>query len=453
MVRAVFGVLSVFLSLRTNVADRQDPGEKLANRTSPIDKKLLKALEELAIAYDRDGDPEAASFFAEAAVGFGSTDEKVKSIRIGWEVDAYLGKIQEKCGKPLEKTGPIRQKLDGPAGEYKKILEEMERKWLRRKIDQVEVTDGERKIVKEIAVRYAIASRAADSIKTTKRINELRRGMKLRPVLWDFENSTKLILACAFTCESGDPLDADGKNRKSIYFEESLVKFLNEKSANGIGELDKWVEETRSLALVRNTMLNPNARRLWLAHWAPLDGRTGFVAYRIPQEAYRDDIPTPSQRHERGTIVKDWIDTEEVVEIEGRKVPVSRYPFDGETEIPWSFAGPTRGYPAEEGWARSEFESFQKTKAGVPIMVRFFGKAKITNIEAKLAAANSGKEVPLRVYTNGDERVPGLADWPTILLVPEGLLARGATYTVTIRSKLDGVAFERNWSFTTATKK
>lgn len=417
----------------------QDPDDKFAKRVATFDKKLVKTLEDLAVQYDKDGDVETASFFAECATGFGSKDEKIKAIKLDCELKVYFGKVQG--GKPLGSNGPIRVKLDPSKNEYKKIVEEC--------VDQVRrkkqpLSDSQRKILFDVMVKYEISAQADEYLKATKRVNELRKGMKLRSVLWDFENSRKLILGAApAAAAGGEYFEATQEVRKSIFFDETLFDFMVKNSARGVAELEKWVEETRACALVRMELLNPNARRLWLGHWDTFTFTT-VTCYRIPLLPFRQDIPTPTQRFEGETVAKDWVDTEEVFDLNGRKVPFSRYPFDGETDLPCRYAY------REDGWKDGYHRG-----SGLPVMLRFFGKTQLGNVDARLIVANGGKEIAAQVFVPGDERLPGLptsGERPTILLVPDKELNPGLTYTAIMKCTLDGVVFEKSWSFTAGKK-
>ena len=167
--------------------------------------------------------------------------------------------------------------------------------------------------------------------------------------------------------------------------------------------------------------------------------------YCIPAVEYRNDVPTPSKRYTTDTLAQEhggWIDTEETTTLNGKKVPFVRYPFDGEQDTPRAFIG-------EYGWAESEISFL--TKAGIPVMIRFFGKCVVGEAIANLKDS-SGLSVPCRLYRDGDARVQFHVAMPTILLVPERELEKGTKYTVTVTCTLDGTPFERTWSFTTRSK-
>lgn len=421
----------------TGVWAAQNPDDRLEK----LDEKYRKALAELATKYSDDGDVEAAHFFAECHRGLGKKDDKIHAIWLDWELKVYLGKDQG--GKPLEKAGSIDQKLGGVGGEYKKIVEDM---LATAKKERRAFTDGEGEVFRACVVKHELSRGAADYVRTIKRINELRRAMGLRGVLWDFENSRKLILTAACWTDVIDSLGSDtDETKQSAFYSADAMKFTLEQAAYGYSDVSKWVDEIRAFAVTRGQLLNPNARRLFLGHWKRLDGFVEACAYAIPQLPYREDIPTPSDRHTRGTVAKDWVDTEETFDLGGRKVPLVRYPHESDKDVPRSFGEPGKG-DVEDGWGKSEHEFLRK--AGVPVMLRFFGTVKVTEVETKLVS-KSGKEIACRTYINGDDRVPGIRDWPTILLVPERDLEKGATYTVIMKSKVDGVPFEKKWSFTT----
>lgn len=453
--RLVAPAIALLSCVGMGTADGQSSDEKLAQRVAKIDERYVKVLEELAAKYDKEKDPEAASFFAEVAVGFGSKDEKVKAIKLSCEIEVYLGKLQG--GKPLGNNGPIRVKLDPFKNEYKKIVEELFDKSRGLRVKNEELSETERKTLFDVMVKYELARGGDEYIKATKRVNELRRGMKLRSILWDFENSRKLIVGAAPAAAAGDyAVDPPEKVRRSVFYDAKAYDFMMKESGFGFGSLVDWVETCRSMCFWREDLLNPNARRLWLGQWDTLTF-THVTGYRIPLLPFREDIPTPTKRFEGETVAKDWVDTEELFEVGGRKIPFVRYPFEDEKDLPWCFGGPGYGYVTESRltsplWSRDESDSLMKTKAGLPVMLRFFGKAKLADVEASLSLANGGKAITSRVYTNCDARVPGIGDWPTIVLVPEGLLGRGVKYTVTIKCKVEGTPFERTWTFSTREK-
>src|ERR1041384_660561 len=102
--------------------------------------------------------------------------------------------------------------------------------------------------------------------------------------------------------------------------------------------------------------------------------------YAIPQLPYRNDIPTPTQRFKGETLVKDWIDLEETVQVGNKKVPYVRYPFAGESDAPTAFSNGKGA--SESGWSVSE-HGF-RDRAGIPIMLRFYQEAILSDVQAVL---------------------------------------------------------------------
>lgn len=443
----------------------QTSEEKIAARVAKADEKLVKALASLAKKYDLEKDPEAAHFFAECALGLGGKDSEVVAIRTSTELDVYLGKVRG--GKVMEKTGPIQSELGSLQTEYKRVVEEL--------IEESDVKDrlppyrapgaraaqGLSEKGKELlygaVVKYELARGAHEYIQTTQEFNRLRGAMRLRAILWDFEHSRKLILGCFYAAETGDSDHTDSASQELIFHRRG-AKFPGADAAAVWQTLRAALWDVRSLAVVRSDLLNPNARRLWLGHWQAWYGVgrsiKGFhgTAYRMPQLAYREDIPTPSQRYGRNTVVKDWVDLEDVVEINGRKIPYVRYPYDGEPDAPWAFANGkgSEGLRGKATW--SDPPSAEMDRYGVPIMLRFFGEADLADPEVELKD-HQGKDVPCRVYTEKDRTKVDLEEnWPTILLLPKGHLKQGTTYTVSAKCQLSGIPFGKAWTFTTGKK-
>ncbi len=448
--------------LAGNGPARAQDDDKLANRVAKIDARFVKALEGLAKKYDGEKDPEAAHFFAECALGLGSKVSEIVAIRTATELDVYLGKVRG--GKVLEKTGSIRSELDSPALDYKKLVQELiEESDVKDKLPPYRppgapaprgLSEKGRKVLYDCVVRYELARGAHEYIRVTQEFNQLRRAMGLRAVLWDFQSSQKLVLGCFYATETGDTDHMDAKSQELV-FHCTDAKFPAVDAAGVWEPLASALWRTRSVAIARADLLNPNARRLWLAHWEAMYGVgrsiKGFhgTAYRIPQLPYREDIPTPSQRYGRNTVVKDWIDTEDTIEIAGRKVPFVRYPYDGEPDAPWAFSHGrgSEGLRGKPAWFDPPSKDIDQY--GIPIMLRFFGEVTFKDLEARLEDER-GKEVPCRVYTERDTDKVDLAEpWPTVLLLPKEHLKQGATYTVMIMCKLPGIPFTKSWRFTT----
>jgi hypothetical protein len=100
----------------------------------------------------------------------------------------------------------------------------------------------------------------------------------------------------------------------------------------------------------------------------------------------------------------------------------------------------------EDGWAKSELDFLGK--AGIPIMVRLFAAGKPTEVSFDLRT-KTGRQIPIRVYLNGDERVVFYGDWITVVGVPETHLESGVAYNARVSFKINQDAVERSWSFRT----
>jgi hypothetical protein len=424
----------------------QESDEKLAARVAKIDEKFLPALGDLAKKYDADGNPEAAHFFAECALTFGSRDSDVSAIKKRVETDLYVGKIRG--GKVLADGKDIKPALEGLQVLYKKIFDE-----IAVSAKAGAVADARRRILHDCAVKYEVGHSAHQYIQATQWINELRRGMGLRAVLWDAEASKKLILAGCYMGDTGDyeskewlgNKTGDTPQKDNLFWGDWVGFGKRETSRIPYAEMVSAIDGLRASALTREDILNLDARRLWLGRWS--DGRkiTAMTLYRISPVGYREDVPTPSRRYSGQTVteeLKTWVDTEDTHLANGKKVPYVRYPFSGEAEVPRQFDG-------EYGWADSE-EKFL-AKAGSPIMVRFFADCVLKEVEVSLTD-KSGRKIPWKLYRDGDKRVQFHVQRPTVLIVPEREFDKGMVYSVSIRCKVDDTPFEKQWSFTTRAK-
>jgi hypothetical protein len=410
--------------------------EKILKQIGRLDAEFVKALTELAKKYDKDQIPEAAHFFASCALGFGSKDEGLAPIKASHEAAVYLGRLRG--GEPLKETAPITSTLGSVSVSYKKILDP----WMFR-ARRGQLPEETRKQMFEIAVKYELARGAHEYVQATQRFNALRKAMGLRAILWDFEESRKLILSGMYTCESGDWELKNLKKESPFYSESVEAGKLTSRGANKLPELP---EDLRSYALVRQFLLNPNARTLRLGYWGVGNKIDYWGLYVIPLLPYREDIPTPSQHFRGETLVKDWVDVEDTIDIEGKKVPYVRYPHHAETDLPVWFSNGKGGM--EEGWAKSEYDLLEH--GGLPIMVRFFTDGVPADVEVSLTD-KSGRKYACRVYLNGDKRVD-LDNLATILLLPEKQLDAFTDYTVAIRCKIATTPFEKSWIFKTRGK-
>jgi hypothetical protein len=409
--------------------------EKVAKQLAKLDAEFVKALTDLAKRYDKDQVPEAAHFFASCALRFGAKDETIASIKASHEAAVYLGRLRG--GDPIKETAPITSALGGVSTAYKKVLDP----WIlrARKGDLPEAT---RKLMFETGIKYELSRGAHEYVQATQRFNALRKKMGLRAILWDCETSSKLILAAWYTVETEDWEYREPK-KASTFFSDAVEKAAEVNKAP-MSRLQEHPELLRSLALIRKHLLNCNARLLTLAHWEdPKQIVESTILYAIPQLPFRADIPTPSQWFRGETVVQEWIDIEETIDLGGKKVPFARYPYSGESDAPFAYAN---GKGLEVGWARSETEFIRL--AGVPIMLRFFVEGTVTDSQVELKDS-SEKKYPCRIYTNGDVRLSLSEPWATLMIIPENRLEGSIKYSVSVKAKVNGSEFDKTWSFST----
>lgn len=417
---------------------RQDPS--LADRSRALDTKLITACTDLAHTFDEKKDPEAAHFFAECALGFGSSDEKTKEIKKKWETEVYLGR--SRGGVVLKDLGPIEAALGPLAKEYKAIFNDLVAKAMAKAL-----SDEDRKLLHGVVVKYELARGAAEYVQAVQRFNELRAKMKLRAILWDFEASSKLILAGSYMGETGDYGSKDESDKTSQFYSDAvqLAKDYAACSPRSRLPLSLHADDLRAFALMRADLLNPDVRQIWLGRWTLGKKHKAMTLYRIPRGDYRTDVETPSRWYsgeKQNPAHRDmWQDVEETVALGSIRAIVAHYPYDKEPDAPWAFG---EGQESEMTWADPKIRDLRK--AGLPIMLRIFATAKPTDVNAELRTKTGS--VPCRIYLNGDDRVP-LGDFATVLLLPEKHLDKGASYTVSVKAKLDGAPFEKKWSFST----
>jgi hypothetical protein len=411
--------------------------EKVAKELAKLDALFVKALTELAKKYDKDQVPEAAHFFASVALGLGAKDEGLSPIKGSYEASVYLGRLRG--GEPLKDTAPITSALGNVSTSYKKILEP----WIKsaRKGGLAEDT---RKVMLDTGVKYELARGANEYVQAVQRFNALRKSMGVRAILWDFQSSKELILVAWYTSETED-WEYKDLRKDSPFFTKHVDE--GKRGAGGPLKISELPEVLRSYALARQQILNPNARVLQLGFWSGGAGVEYTSLYGIPQLPYRDDIPTPTQRFKGETLVKDWVDIEETIQVGNKKIPYVRYPFSAESDTPTTFSNGKGA--AESGWSVPE-HGF-RDRAGVPIMLRFYQEAILSDVQATLKD-KAGKEQPCRVYLSGDKRVHLEAALPTVLMLPESPLAGLSEYTVTVSCKLDDTKFDKSWTFKTRPK-
>jgi hypothetical protein len=408
--------------------------EKTAKQLAKLDAEFVKALTTLAQRFDKDQVPEAAHFFASCALGFGAKDETLSSIKASHEAAVYLGRLRG--GEPIKETSPIVIALGGVSTAYKKILDP----WITR-ARKGDLSTETQKLMFEVGVKYELSRGAHEYVQAVQRFNALRKAMRLRALLWDFGESRHLILAAWYSSETDD-IDYKNPKKSSVFYTSSVDHGI---ATNwGPNLLKEYPDFLRSYVLVRQDLLNPNARQLRLAYWGGGREIPSWAAYSIPQLPFREDIPTPTQKFKGETVVQSWIDVEETVDINGKKAPIVCYPYPNEQDAPGVFSN-GRGSMESGGWAKSEHDLLEK--AGVPIMLRCYLEASFTDVTAELRDSSGLRRC--RIYQNGDPRINFHRNYATVLILPEKHLDPGVEYTVSIKSKLDEVPFEKTWIFRT----
>ncbi len=413
-----------------------------AVKVQKLNERLVAAFVELAGDYDSKKDPEACHFFAECAIGLGSKDEKTVALRKKWEDEVYYGR--SRGGVVLTDTKPIEDRLATISRDTRNLFEDLV------KASGEKGTDDKMKAaLSSAAVMHEVARGASDYVRAVQRFNALRSKMKLRAILWEFTASAKLILGAWYMCETGDA-EATTPDVTAISYTEG-VKFARDesnRSPNCPVPLREYANRVRSFCLMREDLLNPDARRLWLGWWNGGAKLKSMALYSIPRGTYRKDIPTPSAKFRGETVVEEkdhWLDIEETIKVGSTMVPLARYPFDGETDTPVAFGD---GAGDEAGWADPTIERKGLYSFGLPVMLRFFGGKELSEVDYELRK-KGGALVSCKKYLNGDKRID-MEDLPTVLLLPENPFDKGTTYQVRIKGKLDGTPFERKWEFSTA---
>lgn len=444
-------IIGLALPAGTALGQGNDSDEKLAQRVAKIDERFAKAFGELALKSDEEKDLEAAAFFAECHVGMGGKDPKVLALKSSAESEVYAGRA--KPGKAVDRSAATQGKLDPFAKEYKPILD-----FLLGRIDQKKLTEGERTVLYRVVVRHELASRAHEYVRTVKRLNEIRRGMGLKAVLWDYKNSTAFMPMLLIQPMTGEDLKkeeegpAEEKRAKGWWHWRKIVPEADGSAIMLWGDIGQAVDRVRSLGPARWGLLNPDGRRIWLAGGRA--GRSGGgnvqTVYELAAGAYREDVPTPSQRYgsESGKPKEKndkWVETELTVQVGDRRVPIAHYPFDGETEVPLAYAN---GEAREEKWVGEGGPKLERS--GVPIGLALFGKVKISDVKIELEGA--GKKIACFVETTPGSDDEGSRIGPTILAVPEVGLTKATEYRVRVECKLDGSSIKREWKFTTRRK-
>ncbi len=418
-------------------------------RVQKLNERLVAAFVELAGDYDTKKEPEACHFFAECAIGLGPKDEKTVALRKKWEDEVYYGRSRGGVPIAQKELAALDAHLGALAKEARTILDALVEEAQKGKIK-----DEQRSRLQRIALRCELARGAGEYIQATQRFNATRSKMKLRAILWDFDSSSRLIVASWHMSETAD-WTPEQKSAEDAWSFSASVPWAKE-NANRLPTWDynklkialpDVVDEIRPLAVVREHLLNPDARRLWLGHWGKGRKLQSIKLYAIPRGEYRRDIATPTSRFRGETIAEDrdrWTDVEETIQVGTSKVAVAQYPFDGEPDAPTTFGG---GERTELNWSDPTIDQKGLFTMGLPIMLRFFGGEKITDLDFDVKA-KGGRALSCRKYLNGDKRVD-MENLPTVLLLPEKPFDKGATYQVRIKGKLDGTPFERKWEFAT----
>lgn len=457
LIRRILGLFPFAIAVCASAQDAPlDPIE----RVKKLDEKLVPALKELAELYDDKKDPEATAFFCECAIGLGAADEKLAALKKKWENELYYGRVRG--GATLVDTRPIETRLVKVGEEYRAIVERFLKEWAGKK--RADVPDDLLKAIHSAALKSELARGAHEYVQAVQNFNALRAKMKLRALLWDFGQSSRFILGGWYMGETANWGDDGVEKEWLARCKESpahgdAAEFTKRESnrlpagqgtAEYLYSLAECAHQLRSNALTREDLLNPDARRLLLGYWR--EGKHEITRtiklYRIPREIYRPDIETPSKRYGRDTVVEprdDWRDVEENLKINARRVVYAHYPYVEEPNAPHAFGD---GERMELYWDKEP--QYNPGKWGLPIMLRFYTEAKVTDLEYEV---REGSKPPrsCRKYLNGDERVD-LGPLATILLIPDKRLDFDTAYSVSIKCKVDGAPFSKKWSFTTRSR-
>lgn len=426
--------------LLSEAAWGQDSENPFAARAARIDEQFVGVLKDLARQYDKDN-PEAAHFFLECLLGLGEKSSASAARKRVLESEFLVGKLRG--GDVRRDVTPVLQALKGPATEYEALFGELYKATLKTPRSEPLV-----KLLHECAIKFELSRGAADYILMIQELNKLRRGMGLRCVLWEFEASSRLILAGCYMGETADlrPEGVLGRQattaQKDHPFWGAAVDFGKNESTRVPESLGGFIDRIRASAIGREDLFNMDARRVWLGGWTGGAKIRDLVLYAFPSGSFREDVPTPSQRYLRETRPEawpEWEDTELTAKVNGRTIPFAHYPYEDEPDAPISLK-------AEHGWAESEKKFL--AKAGSAVMFRFMKDCAVTEVEFRLKDA-AGKVVPSRLYRDGDARIQFQYSLPTFLLLPERHLQSRHKYGVSLRCKVEGVPFERSWAFTT----
>jgi hypothetical protein len=117
-------------------------------------------------------------------------------------------------------------------------------------------------------------------------------------------------------------------------------------------------------------------------------------------------------------------------------VPVVYYPNEDQAGIPLMM-GPEIPHPVGE-----------QGNYGFPVTIYFTNWQKITVVQFKLTD-ESGKEIPCYLSTP-EKPATSFTQWSSICAIPKKALLPEATYTVSIKCKIDGKAFDKTYHFKTA---
>ncbi|MBI2932968.1 MAG: hypothetical protein HYY16_15090 [Planctomycetes bacterium] len=418
----------------------QDGADEWQKRLAELDARFLPALAELARFYDVQQDPEATAFFCECALGFGSADEKLKELKKKWQDEVYYGRVRG--GKVLHDTSPIERRTAELGRQYRALVDEL----VRKGTSQEGISDAAKRLLHDAVVKSELARGAHEYVQATQRFNELRFKMKLRAILWDFEGSRALILGGWYMGETGDYRDPES-DKGSFYYTADVetAKGGSVRCPNPRLALSRIADEIRSYALAREDLANPDSRQLYLGAWTAGRSFSTISLYGIPSIDCRPDIATPSTRYARATVAEErdnWQDVEQTIKIADKRVIVVHYPYEGEPDAPYAFGD---GKKSEHGWADPKIRFLRR--CGLPIMLRFYTDVKLTDVKVSFRKAK-GSSVLVRLYLDRDPRV-ALYNLPTVLILPEKHLDPSTEYSVQIKCKLNGVPFEKKWSFRT----
>lgn len=269
-----------------------------------------------------------------------------------------------------------------------------------------------------------LGGRSAASV-MLKRLNEIRAGLGLAPVEIDEALSKGCDLHARYLVNNeGNPrLEGLGAHNE----DPALVGYTPEGEKAGHASViafygvDRAVDGWLDTFFHRIPLLHPNLKKIGGGYCS--GGRSGHVSLLDCQSNVGGDAIDP-------------------------KLAIIAYPPDGAKGVGLQFYG-------EHPDPRPD----TNVVVGYPVTLSFFDHQAVTEVVAELRAGTPpkspkekpGKLVDCHVSTPAAPACPkeDRDNSNTICLLPKLALGAGATYTVSIKAKVNEQPFEKTWSFTT----